>query len=92
VLDLGSGTGWAHDAGITVPHRYWAIDSSQAMMNELIRRHQQARNVLVARAEDVALASLLQRFDLLLAVDVGMIPSATLARFATLADVLVVAD
>lgn len=92
VLDLGSGTGWALDQGITVPHRYWAIDSSQAMMNELIRRHQQVRNVLVARAEDVALASLPPRFDLLLAVDASMIPTATIARFANLADVVIIED
>lgn len=80
VLDLGSGTGWALDADITVPHRYWAIDSSQAMMNELIRRHPQARNVQVARAEDIARASLPAYFDLLLAVGVPMISTTTLRR------------
>ena len=39
VLDIGCGTGRVVDLGIASPDRYAAVDSSQAMLNLLLRKH-----------------------------------------------------
>ena len=39
VLDLGCGTGRVLDLGLVAPERYAAVDSSQAMLNMLVRKH-----------------------------------------------------
>jgi len=39
VLDLGCGTGRVLDLGLASPDRYAGVDSSQAMLNLLIRKH-----------------------------------------------------
>ena len=39
VLDLGCGTGRVLDLRLATPDRYAAVDSSQAMLNMLIRKH-----------------------------------------------------
>ena len=39
MLDLGCGTGRVLDLGLASPERYAAVDSSQAMLNMLIRKH-----------------------------------------------------
>lgn len=39
VLDIGCGTGRVLDLGLVVPARYASVDSSQAMLNLLIRKH-----------------------------------------------------
>lgn len=39
VLDLGCGTGRALDLGLATADRYAAVDSSQAMLNLLLRKH-----------------------------------------------------
>lgn len=39
VLDIGCGTGRVLDLGLVSPDRYAGIDSSQAMLNLLIRKH-----------------------------------------------------
>lgn len=39
VLDLGCGTGRVLDHGIAGPERYAGVDSSQAMLNLLVRKH-----------------------------------------------------
>lgn len=39
VLDIGSGTGRVLDLGLVTPDRYAAVDSSQAMLNVLLRKH-----------------------------------------------------
>jgi hypothetical protein len=58
VLDLGCGTGRALDLGLVSPDRYAGVDSSQAMLNMLVRKHPKVaavypmdvRNALAARA------------------------------------------
>jgi hypothetical protein len=39
VLDIGGGTGRVLDLGLVKPDRYAALDSSQAMLNVLLRKH-----------------------------------------------------
>lgn len=39
VLDVGCGTGRVLDLGVTTPDRYAGVDSSQAMLNQLVRKH-----------------------------------------------------
>jgi len=39
VLDLGCGTGRVLDLGLAWPERYAAVDSCQAMLNVLVRKH-----------------------------------------------------
>lgn len=39
VLDLGCGTGRVLDLGLATPDRYAGVDSSQAMLNLLVRKH-----------------------------------------------------
>ncbi len=69
-LDIGSGTGLALDLGITETPRLTAIDPSQPMLNELVRKHP-----LVARVEPRTFADTRARrhlagtkFDLVLAL------------------------
>lgn len=69
-LDIGAGTGLALDLGLTEAPRLTAIDPSQPMLNELVRKHP-----LVARVEPRTFADALSRrhlagtkFDLVLAI------------------------
>ncbi|MGO3778023.1 MAG: methyltransferase [Canibacter sp.] len=69
-LDIGAGTGLTLDLGLTEAPRLTAIDPSQAMLNELVRKHP-----LVARVEPRTFADTLARrtlagtqFDLVLAL------------------------
>ena len=39
VLDIGCGTGRVLDLGLVTPDRYAGLDSSQAMLNMLVRKH-----------------------------------------------------
>jgi len=39
MLDIGAGTGLALDLHLTEPTRYTALDPSQSMLNELLRKH-----------------------------------------------------
>jgi SAM-dependent methyltransferase len=45
VLDIGCGTGRALDLGLVAPERYAGVDSSQAMLNLLLRKHPKAAAV-----------------------------------------------
>ena len=45
VLDLGCGTGRVLDLGLASPDRYAGVDSSQAMLNLLVRKHPKAAAV-----------------------------------------------
>lgn len=45
VLDIGCGTGRVLDLGLVSPDRYAGVDSSQAMLNLLIRKHPQVAAV-----------------------------------------------
>jgi SAM-dependent methyltransferase len=45
MLDIGAGTGLALDLHLTTPTRYIALDPSQAMLNELLRKHQTVSRV-----------------------------------------------
>jgi SAM-dependent methyltransferase len=40
VLDIGCGTGRVLDLGLASPDHYAGVDSSQAMLNVLMRKHQ----------------------------------------------------
>lgn len=69
-LDLGAGTGLVLDLGLTEAFRLTAIDPSQPMLNELVRKHP-----LVARVEPMTFAEARERqvlggtrFDLVLAL------------------------
>jgi SAM-dependent methyltransferase len=39
VLDIGCGTGRVLDLGLVAPDRYAGVDSSQAMLNLMLRKH-----------------------------------------------------
>ena len=45
VLDIGCGTGRVLDLVIVAPERYAGVDSSQAMLNLLLRKHPKAAAV-----------------------------------------------
>ena len=45
VLDIGCGTGRVLDLGLVAPERYAGVDSSQAMLNLLLRKHPKAAAV-----------------------------------------------
>lgn len=45
VLDIGCGTGRVLDLGLVAPDRYAGLDSSQAMLNLLLRKHPRAAAV-----------------------------------------------
>ena len=45
VLDIGCGTGRVLDLGLVAPERYAGVDSSQAMLNLLVRKHPKAAEV-----------------------------------------------
>lgn len=45
VLDVGAGTGLALDLGLTKPEAYRALDPSQGMLNELVRKYPSVTDV-----------------------------------------------
>jgi SAM-dependent methyltransferase len=55
VLDVGCGTGLVLDLALTAPGLYTGIDPSQAMLNELVRKHPKVTRLYPGRAEDVLL-------------------------------------
>ena len=69
-LDIGAGTGLALDLKITEPVRCTALDPSQAMLNELVRKHpliaRVEPNTFTGVRESRALAG--TKFDLVLAL------------------------
>jgi hypothetical protein len=66
VLDVGCGTGLVLDLQLTSPQIYTGIDPSQAMLNELVRKHPRVKNIHPGRAEDVLLpAPATPRVDLI---------------------------
>ena len=52
VLDLGCGTGRVLDLGLASPDRYAGVDSSQAMLNLLVRKHPKVAAVHPADVRD----------------------------------------
>lgn len=69
-LDIGAGTGLSLDLGLTESRRLTAVDPSQPMLNELVRKHP-----LVARVEPRTFTDTIERrhlggtkFDLVLAL------------------------
>ncbi len=54
VLDIGAGTGLALDLGLTHPSLYTAVEPSQAMLNEMVRKHNRAVRLFPGRWEDMA--------------------------------------
>lgn len=51
-LDVGGGTGLFLDLGLTSPDKYSVVDPSQAMLNELIRKHPKVKHVYPMTFED----------------------------------------
>lgn len=56
VLDIGCGTGRVLDLGLVSPDRYAAVDSSQAMLNVLIRKHPKVAAVYPMDVRDALIA------------------------------------
>lgn len=56
VLDIGCGTGRVLDLGLVAPDRYAGLDSSQAMLNLLLRKHPRAAAVYPMDARDALAA------------------------------------
>lgn len=56
VLDLGCGTGRVLDLGLVSPDRYAGVDSSQAMLNVLVRKHPRVAALYPADARDLVAA------------------------------------
>jgi SAM-dependent methyltransferase len=52
-LDVGSGTGALLDMKITTPDLFTGIDPSQGMLNELVRKHPEVKDLRPCRVEDV---------------------------------------
>jgi SAM-dependent methyltransferase len=57
VLDIGCGTGRVLDLGLVSPDRYAGIDSSQAMLNVLVRKHPKVAAVFPIDLEQALTAS-----------------------------------
>ena len=51
VLDIGCGTGRVLDLALTTPDRYAGVDPSQAMLNQLVRKHPNVAAVYPMSAE-----------------------------------------
>lgn len=58
VLDIGSGTGRVLDLGLVTPDRCAALDSSQAMLNVLLRKHPRVAAVYPMDVRDALAARL----------------------------------
>lgn len=56
VLDLGCGTGRVLDLGLASPDRYAGVDSSQAMLNLLVRKHSRVAALYPADVRDLLAA------------------------------------
>jgi SAM-dependent methyltransferase len=54
MLDIGCGTGLVLDLKLTHPSLYTGVDPSQAMLNELVRKHKRVTSLLPGRWEDMA--------------------------------------
>lgn len=89
VLDLGCGTGAVLDLGVATPDRYTGIDSSQAMLNELLVKYDRKHlgEVLAGRAEDIVPSLQGWHFDLVIAAfgSASYIGEATLRAASMLA-------
>jgi SAM-dependent methyltransferase len=70
VLDIGCGTGLTLDLGITESVRYVGIDPSQAMLNELVRKHSPLAGIHPMSFTQAVASRVLggTRFDLVLAL------------------------
>jgi SAM-dependent methyltransferase len=56
VLDIGCGNGRVLDLGLASPDRYAAVDSSQAMLNVLLRKHSKVAAVYPMDVRDALVA------------------------------------
>lgn len=56
VLDLGCGTGRVLDLGLATPDRYAGVDSSQAMLNMLVRKHAKVAAIYPTNVTDALAA------------------------------------
>jgi SAM-dependent methyltransferase len=66
-LDIGCGTGLFLDLKLTHPSLYTGVDPSQAMLNELVRKHPKVTDLLPGRWEDMA-ARAGQGYDVIVAL------------------------
>lgn len=85
-LDVGCGTGALLDTGVVSPHLYTGVDSSQAMLNMLVRKYPHVHRVVPGRFEDVH--PLLGQYDLVVAADVPDLDTSLLKEHAR--DLLIV--
>lgn len=69
ILDIGAGTGLAMDLKLTTPKKYRAVDPSQGMLNELVRKHPQVTDIWPMTAESyLEEESSGKRYDMVLAL------------------------
>lgn len=94
VLDLGCGTGRVLDLGLSSADRYAGVDSSQAMLNLLVRKHPNTGALYAADVREVLAAGTFSpgQFDWVIldaAVDLTAAQHAQVERIARLALVLI---
>lgn len=68
VVDIGAGTGFGLDLGITTPDRYTAVDSSQGMLNHLVIKYPRVAGIGAATAADYLAAPRAQQPDVVVAL------------------------
>jgi len=68
VVDIGAGTGFGLDLGITRPDRYTAVDPSQGMLNHLVIKHPHVAGIVPATASAYLDAPRADRPDLVIAL------------------------
>lgn len=69
-LDVGCGTGALLDLGVVSPRLYTGIDSSQAMLNQLVRKYPKVNRLIPSRFEDVDMDLDLESYELVVAMNV----------------------
>jgi hypothetical protein len=68
VVDIGAGTGFGLDLGITTPDRYTAVDPGQGLLNHLVIKHPRIAGIIPATAADYLAAPRDEQPELLVAL------------------------
>lgn len=87
VLDVGCGTGRVLDLGLATPDRYAGVDSSQAMLNLLVRKHPKVAAVYPVDVHEALLAGTFTpgQFDWVFLDNTVELTATDLARVAEIA-------